>query len=112
MAEVAKDEWPRELLHTQPVLGAEGVRAVLTGLRSGTIGPEAAERWAGFMRWGEFGRWLPASAGASRRARVPLHIEYSGPFEEEIVEVLAALDESGEDGALSTGQIDDFLAKL
>lgn len=104
--------WPRDVTDPPPVLTARGVRSVLEGLKDGAIDPQSAGRWAGFVRWGELGEWAESTELVERRGRTPLHIDYESAHENGIVEAIALLDESGEDGPIPYRRLEELMANL
>ena len=89
------------------VLTAEAVRKVLVALQRHDAPPELAQRWGSFMRWG----LIPDTTD---EPAVPIDIRFDPSREDEIVEIVARLDELGDlvDGGLSTNEISAFIRTL
>jgi hypothetical protein len=84
----------------------EGIIRVLVALQQKDASPELVQQWASFVRWGYFG-----SVEGHRR---PLDIQYDHSVEDQIVEVLARLDELGDviDGDISDAEIQELIKSL
>jgi hypothetical protein len=89
------------------MLTPQGVRRVLMAFRHRKAPPELVQQWASFMRRG----YLPDHAPG---AVSPVTIDYHQPAESAIVEIIARLDEIGDeiDGEISSEEIDDMLRSL
>lgn len=98
-----------EVVRSRPgqMLTPQGVRRVLTAFRHKQAPPELVQQWASFMRRG----YLPDHASG---AVSPVTIDYHQPAESAIIEIIARLDEIGDeiDGEISSEEIDDMLRSL
>lgn len=90
------------------VLTNESLARVLLDLESHEIGGTDAQRWASFIRRGYV-------EGQTHSPIRPIDIGYQTAFEDEIVEIIARLDEIGDviDGDVpSRSEISDYLVLL
>ena len=89
------------------VLRPDAVRRVLLALQHGRVSPSLIQRWATFMRWGHI-------ANVSHGPIKPVDIDYDSSAEEQIVEVIARLDEIGDlvDGEINQVEIETMLHTL
>ena len=89
------------------VLTPEAVRTVLVALQRHDVSPELVQRWASLMRWG----LIPHT---SNELANPIDIRFDPSREDELVEIVARLDELGAlvDGDLSTDEISALLRTL
>lgn len=92
----------RESLNTYS-LSKEALLKVLYDFQISRVSSNQVQKWASFMRWGI----IPSS---STEPVKPLEIGYSSNYEDEIIEVLAKLDELGDivDGEINLLDIKDL----
>lgn len=88
-------------------LRREAVTGVLTRLRDGLLEPEAAQRWASFVRHGFV-------VGAAASPDAPIVVDTDPDDAESITDALDALDRLDDvgEGTLGPEQIDELLAAL
>jgi hypothetical protein len=84
----------------------QAVLRVLIALQSNAVSPAAVQQWASFIRWGFFG-WV-------EEPRRPLNIEYESVAEDIIVEIIARLDELGDeiDGTISAEELKQMINNI
>jgi hypothetical protein len=91
-------QWAAQL--PELMLRPDGLLAVLRALEQGEASPTLVQRWASFVRRGYFN-------GADREPLRPIGINYAPTAEPQIVEVLARLDELGDqiDGTIEDDEL-------
>lgn len=89
------------------ILTSATLAGVVDGLRARRLEGRAAQLWAAFLRWG----LLPDD---DRGAAEVIDIAFEAEREDQIVEVLARLDEMGDvvDGVLSDLDLEEMVAVL
>lgn len=87
-------------------LTAAAIKRVLSAYSKGDVSKEEAQAWASFM--------LRGYVSESDKPVTPIQIEFEREREEDIVEVLARLDDLGErvDGIISQTELREFIERL
>jgi hypothetical protein len=88
------------------VLTTASLRKVLTAFQRHEVSPDLVQRWASFIRWG----FLPHDTEPGK----PIAIAYDPLAEDQIVEVIARLDELGDpiDGEIADDELVEMISSL
>jgi hypothetical protein len=90
----------------QLIVTKVGLLRVLLALQHKDASPELVQQWASFIRRGYF--------GSEKGHRCPIEIQYDPSMEDQIVEVLARLDELGDlvDGEITDIELSEMIRSL